>query len=530
MKIVPHDCSHPNLASNVVICGAIRRRLRLGVISSKFCVTTVSAPSPAKRAPKSPVPSRLNTPFRAIPWLLGAITALIVAPLAAQTPFPFSETSPAQQAFQEAVQPTAQLGPTQLGPTQPGLPHESFPAPATNPASNGFPAAASPPLASHPTLSLAEQQERAIRLINRVTEQMALGPAFDCKVRQRVWVGGREVIGVGTYEQAGEGSGRFNLQVAMHDGDGKHTLQQISDGRLAWTREQIGDEIQLQRVDVGRLDQWIQGSSLANGDLTQRPTNQANQLPPSLRVGGFAEMLENLVMDHDLKVVAGQLEERDVWIVRGSLKLEVRRRWLEQFGTDEWPELCPSQVVVAIAKSDSPDTQFGQGIPVRFEFWTDPAVPTPEPPKSKTPEIASQTNGTPAQLASHSLTPPTSNGLASVHDQFGSNAVATPANANAPAQSVNPGQSVNLEQSVNEVGSPDNQTDSQSAAMLPGTQHSRLVSLIELYSIRRIMPPPIARFRFDNQDMEVNFTNDTDRYLERYGIQITERQSRMLRR
>jgi hypothetical protein len=57
-----------------------------------------------------------------------------------------------------------------------------------------------------------------------------------------------------------------------------------------------------------------------------------------------------------------------------------------------------------------------------------------------------------------------------------------------------------------------------------------MVSLIELYSIRPISTPPIGRFRFENQDMEVNYTNDTDRYLHRYGIEITERQSRLLRR
>ena len=40
--------------------------------------------------------------------------------------------------------------------------------------------------------------------------------------------------------------------MTMHDGKGKHTLQQISDGRLAWTRTQIGETVQLQRVDVAQ--------------------------------------------------------------------------------------------------------------------------------------------------------------------------------------------------------------------------------------------------------------------------------------
>jgi len=302
-----------------------------------------------------------------------------------------------------------------------------------------------------------EGVDHGSRLLGHVIERLALGAAFDAKVRQRVWVGGREVIGVGTYEQAGDGSGRFNLQVAMHDGDGKHTLQQISDGRLAWTREQIGDQILLQRVDVGRLDQWVHGATLTGLSRTKQASGSSHSivkdLPPSVRVGGFVEMLETMMTHHDLRVVTGRLEDQDVWIVRGSLKKEVRLRMLEEFPNNQWPELCPDEMVVAIAKSDQLDTGFGQGIPVRIEFWVRPPAAAPEQAR----------------------------------------------------------------------------TDSGSDPQTAPPSH-RMVSLIELYSIRPVSSPPIGRFRFENQDMEVNYTNDTDRYLHRYGIQITERQSRLLRR
>ena len=46
----------------------------------------------------------------------------------------------------------------------------------------------------------------------------------------------------------------------------------------------------------------------------------------------------------------------------------------------------------------------------------------------------------------------------------------------------------------------------------------RLITLIEMYSLRQIEPPPAERFRFDNQDAEVNFVNETDRYVESYGV------------
>ena len=92
----------------------------------------------------------------------------------------------------------------------------------------------------------ATSQPQALALLNQVIKRITMGPAFAAKVRQRVWTAGREVIGVGIYEQAGGGTGRFNLHLSMHDGDGKHTLQQISDGRLTWTRTVIAEKVSLE--------------------------------------------------------------------------------------------------------------------------------------------------------------------------------------------------------------------------------------------------------------------------------------------
>jgi hypothetical protein len=58
----------------------------------------------------------------------------------------------------------------------------------------------------------------------------------------------------------------------------------------------------------------------------------------------------------------------------------------------------------------------------------------------------------------------------------------------------------------------------------------RMISLVELYSVRPITPPEEQRFRFENRDDELNFTNETDRYIELYGVRLTERQRRQLRR
>lgn len=276
-------------------------------------------------------------------------------------------------------------------------------------------------------------KRQATALLLRVVETLALGPAFDAKVRETVWTGGREVVGVGTYEQAGSGTGRYNLQVTMHDGDGKHRLQQISDGRLAWTRMEIAGKVTLRRVDVGRLDQWVQG--VATG-LT---------VSPRLQVGAWVEMLANIRRDYQLEVEGAHLKGQPVWVIIGQLRPERREEIMAEANVEEWPMLYPTRVRVAVRTEADPKTQFGAFLPARIEFWSDPL-------------------------------------LASEDD----------------------------ESEANSTG--------------------RLITLIEIYSVRPIAPPAAQRFRFENQDAEVNFTNDTDRYIKQYGVELTQRQRKQLRR
>lgn len=108
--------------------------------------------------------------------------------------------------------------------------------------------------------------------------------------------------------------------------------------------------------------------------------------------------------------------------------------------------LYPTRVHIAIRTKPDPVSGFGELLPIRFEFWSDPVAST-EP----------------------------------------------------------------AAQSENEAG-------------------GRLITLIELYSVQPITPPPVERFRFENQDAEVNFVNETDRYIKLFGIHLTERELRQLRR
>jgi hypothetical protein len=297
---------------------------------------------------------------------------------------------------------------------------------------------ASPPVSRPVKASItnrpsAQSETQAVNLLHAVLEMVVHGPAFDAKVRETVWTTGRGVVGVGTYEQAGGGSGRYNLQVTMHDGDGKHRLQQISDGRLAWTRAEIAGKVSLRRVDVGRLDEWVNEAT------------SSTKISPRLRVGGWAEMLSTIERDYVLRVVGASLKNDPVWVITGQLREDRRKQIMEVSERDQWPASYPTQVRVAVRAKPDPETLFGAWLPARIEFWSDPI--------------------------------PSTTGSDTVEQSEG-----------------------------------------------------RMISLVELYSVRPITPPPEQRFRFENHDDEVNFTNETDRYFELYGVPLTERQRRQLRR
>ena len=290
----------------------------------------------------------------------------------------------------------------------------------------------------------ADEDAAAVALRNCIV-RLVHGPACDASVRQTVWSTEKEVVGVGQYVTAGGGTGRYRMSLTMHDGVAKHAVMQICDGRLAWTRTDIGGRISLRRVDVSRLDSWV----LSNPNSHPADSHRGHSLSvhPSHRVGGLVEMLDQLTTDHDLQLASAKLDDAPVVVVTATMTPDAIAAYCGRHGIGQISSLHPTQMRIAIATGDDPQTGFGAGLPQRLEFWSDPV------------ESSSQTN----------------------------------------------------------------EDDT-------ATRNRRLISLIQLHSIRQIEPPPAAEFRYDNRDGNVEFINETDRYLERHGIRLTEAQQLQLRR
>jgi len=318
-----------------------------------------------------------------------------------------------------------------------------------------------------------DEASQADLLIQRTIQRLALGDAFDAKLRQRTWVQGHEVVGIGHYEQSGGGTGRYSLELTIHDGDQRHTNHQISDGKLAWIRTHLGPTVTLRRVDLGRIEEFYRELS-RQGIFNSSPIRDANtivdnarQVPPSLRVGGLVEVVEQIAADYDLRLSKGFVDQRAVWILRGVINDKARQRMTDPTAGASWSELSPYEVRMAIAAVGN-EQGFGVGLPNRIEFWGQP------------PSDAQVQQGVPLQL-----TDPAS----------------SPEDPAADSESTASSQ-------------PD-------AAPLSDRPRGKLISLLEIYSLRRIEPSPEERFRFEREDRDVNFFNDTKHYLQRMTHQYT---------
>jgi hypothetical protein len=229
---------------------------------------------------------------------------------------------------------------------------------------------AAPPASApsqRPQHSSVAPQDQVAALVEQVIDRLANGPAFDCKIRQRVRTAGREVDGSGTYLQVGGSTGQFSIQIKMYDGDGKHTLHQISDGRLAWTRSEIAGVVSLSRVDVGWLDEGA------------RTLRRDARIKPSMRVGGPSEILDSVRRDYDLKLGTSELGGRPLLVIIGSLKQSKRDEVTASLDGASWPALYPTRVNIAVAQSDDPETGFGKGLPIRIEHLSDPIALPKDP-------------------------------------------------------------------------------------------------------------------------------------------------------
>ena len=223
----------------------------------------------------------------------------------------------------------------------------------------------------------APRPDAAEMAVQTTMLRLAHGPSFDAKLRQTVWSEDRQILGVGTCTHAGRGTGRYRIQVTMHDGRDKHSMMQISDGRLAWTSLTVGGNQRIGRVDLGRVDHGdpslVAMMNLRGGtyrtDTAGPGMGGDRRLSRAMRVGGLIEMLDQIGENYRLHLRKARLHDVPVWVISGQMDVERRSELAASMGVGQLSRHHPGHVRVVIADQDDPQTGFGRGLPVRFEYW-----------------------------------------------------------------------------------------------------------------------------------------------------------------
>lgn len=158
-------------------------------------------------------------------------------------------------------------------------------------------------------------QETATILLHNALRQAVWGPAVTSKIRMRQTLLDKQLVSIGTYAHAGQGSGQLKMHVRLAADERINTLIQVSDGRVLYSTSHIDGVSNRSRVDLYRIREYL-------GPITTASLEDP-VIAMYLAVGGQAELLRKLVQQYKwTHVQTGRLEEVEVWWLSGELATE----------------------------------------------------------------------------------------------------------------------------------------------------------------------------------------------------------------
>lgn len=224
--------------------------------------------------------------------------------------------------------------------------------------------------------AIADRAAQAERIVASSLAKFSRADSVAVKLRQRVRVGDRVLVGTGRYLQAGRGDElRFRFETTLTSDTETFEIAEICDGLFCWLHRRAGpDPATLHRIDVQRVRNRLEELSAANLDDTAR------------YLGGLQRVLWSARQWFDFsEAVPGDLDGRPVWFVEGrwnplplAALQPARAEAARQPGgihPDQLPDGMPWAIRFAIGRSDL--------MPYRLEYL---AIPGPRPASGRTVE------------------------------------------------------------------------------------------------------------------------------------------------
>lgn len=202
-------------------------------------------------------------------------------------------------------------------------------------------------------------------LLRQAVAQLSATGSIEAKVRQRIDLFDRELIGSGTYAQQGAGlATRLRLEMRMRADESAMDLLQVANGETLWTFNAADGLRTLRRVDVDRVQDALRGES-SDARAASMPTG-------TIGLGGLSWVLDGLRQYCEFKEVqTSKLGELEVFVVHGrwrtekllSLVPEAERRRMAAGGAidaTKLPQHLGDRVTIFLGRDDL--------FPYRFDY------------------------------------------------------------------------------------------------------------------------------------------------------------------
>ena len=237
-------------------------------------------------------------------------------------------------------------------------------------------AATAPAEAGEADRRAVDEATQAERIFSSSLAMLGRAESFSARLRQKVRIGDRVLVGTGRYVQSGRGEDqRYRFESSLTADSETFQLLEVGDGLFAWTHRHYGSEPpQLERLDIRRVRE----------KLVQLRAPDATTATPYL--GGLQRSLAALRQWFRLVTAEpGQIGDTPVWIVDGRWRpallaalqpdLATAANRPEGIAPGELPDGVPWSVRFCIGRTDL--------VPYRVEWL---AVPGRRPVGDALPE------------------------------------------------------------------------------------------------------------------------------------------------
>lgn len=213
-----------------------------------------------------------------------------------------------------------------------------------------------------PPAAVVASEPLGDKLVAQAVANLEAVPSLSAKIRHRIELLGRPLIGTGDYAQQGRGAGRaFRLDLQLRTSLSTTAIEHVCNGQQLWMFEELDGHQSLALIDVARL---------------QRAIPKAQATPPSpmawLSLGGLPKLLVGLQEAfHFGDVVESRLDDLRVWTVEGRWNstrlaqlLPDQAAAINSGGQVDMHQLTPNvphRVVLHVGADDL--------FPYRIEYW-----------------------------------------------------------------------------------------------------------------------------------------------------------------